>query len=151
MPSELYKSGLSQWIDAACINQENVLERSAQVQLTSRILATATMVYLWLREGVSEELDHAAFDVLSCLRSTDEHEQMLRTSNEEGKSVNICALGRTEEWATKLDQYSEGCKNRLMSGFGFVAYALHRIVDRSLFARRWVAQELSFPQSPPFC
>lgn len=42
------------WIDAICINQDNLGERNHQVQLMSRIYTRASQVCVWLGEGDSD-------------------------------------------------------------------------------------------------
>src|SRR6266487_6830888 len=42
------------WIDAICINQDDVVERSRQVQNMSRIFESAMRVVIWLGEGNSQ-------------------------------------------------------------------------------------------------
>lgn len=39
------------WVDAVCINQKNVEERSWQVQMMGRIYSTAARVVIWLGDG----------------------------------------------------------------------------------------------------
>ena len=50
------------WVDAICIDQQNLEERSAQVQLMFRIYGSATRVIVWLGEQ-SEDSD-LALDVI---------------------------------------------------------------------------------------
>ncbi|KAL1592617.1 hypothetical protein SLS60_011033 [Paraconiothyrium brasiliense] len=47
------------WVDALCINQGNLAERSIQVSQMDRIYRSASMVYVWL--GESNELTERAF------------------------------------------------------------------------------------------
>jgi hypothetical protein len=52
-PSAKASSGVSRsfwWIDAICINQEDVLERNQQVNLMTRIYKKAAGVHIWLGE-----------------------------------------------------------------------------------------------------
>lgn len=42
------------WIDAICIDQSNLEERSAQVQLMRTIFSRAERVYLWLGEETDD-------------------------------------------------------------------------------------------------
>jgi Heterokaryon incompatibility protein (HET) len=42
------------WVDAICIDQNNIPERNAQVQLMSQIYRKATMVVVWLGEETAE-------------------------------------------------------------------------------------------------
>jgi hypothetical protein len=45
--------GFSIWIDAVCINQENVREKEQQIPLMGEIYANAHEVYIWLGKGSS--------------------------------------------------------------------------------------------------
>ncbi|KAK4187347.1 heterokaryon incompatibility protein-domain-containing protein [Podospora australis] len=53
------------WIDAICINQNDVQERNQQVQLMRMIYQRAKAVLVWLDEVV--DTSHAAFDKLQAL------------------------------------------------------------------------------------
>lgn len=41
------------WVDAVCINQADVAEKSQQIPLMGDIYGLADLVYIWLREGTS--------------------------------------------------------------------------------------------------
>lgn len=53
------------WIDAICINQEDVLERNQQVNLMTRIYRKATGVHIWLGEHADDS--EMAFEVANQL------------------------------------------------------------------------------------
>jgi hypothetical protein len=57
------------WVDALCINQDDVNERSCQVQLMGRIFARAMKVLAWL--GLDDEFTGIAMDLL--LRAGSQH------------------------------------------------------------------------------
>ncbi|KAH7304461.1 heterokaryon incompatibility protein-domain-containing protein [Stachybotrys elegans] len=57
------KNGLL-WIDAVCINQSDVGEKTHQVRLMAQIYRQATTVYVWLGKQLSNE---SAIDTLSLL------------------------------------------------------------------------------------
>jgi len=46
--------GLTIWVDAVCINQNDSVEKSQQIPLMSDIYRIATFVYVWLGEGTPE-------------------------------------------------------------------------------------------------
>jgi hypothetical protein len=50
------------WVDALCINQTNMTERSIQVSQMDKVYQGATMVYVWL--GESNEMTRRAFEEL---------------------------------------------------------------------------------------
>ena len=136
------------WVDAVCINQDDVLERSAQVQMMSRIYATATAVYVWLGEGESEEVDQEAFTVLSCFSTEQDHELSHRTHDLEGRPIDICAVRKATYWLVAFGEPGDGGKERLMSVLEMILRSFGKIALRRVFKRRWVAQELAFARAP---
>jgi hypothetical protein len=65
------------WVDAICINQNDILERGSQVQLMNRIYPSASRVLVWLGDGaddsdpafhflqyVDQALDDAAIEMI---------------------------------------------------------------------------------------
>lgn len=59
----LRKGGITKvWVDALCINQNNLHEWSTQVSQMAQVYQGASMVYMWL--GESNELTERAFDEL---------------------------------------------------------------------------------------
>lgn len=55
----------SLWIDSICINQEDVVERSQQVQIMNRVYRNANIVHAWL--GEADRFSKAAIYSLSAL------------------------------------------------------------------------------------
>lgn len=55
------------WIDALCINQADVIERSEQVSMMGDIFSSARTVYLWI--GEADQCSDGAFDAMSLLSS----------------------------------------------------------------------------------
>lgn len=58
--------GLS-WIDALCVDQDNVSERSHQVNVMGQIYTAACQVLIWL--GPEDESTSSAFELMTALRS----------------------------------------------------------------------------------
>lgn len=52
------------WIDAVCIDQDNVAEKSRQISLMGAIYSSAAQVYIWLGEG-NEKTNRAMRDLAS--------------------------------------------------------------------------------------
>lgn len=65
------------WIDALCINQENILERNHQVGLMSRIYSKAVVVLAWL--GLASGNSNMAMDTLAY--NLDGSERQLQTGS----------------------------------------------------------------------
>ena len=106
------------WIDAICINQEDLAERAAQVKLMDRVYAQAEATLVWL--GAEDETiklaKRATWDIV--------------------RFAPIWSLGMiykfTPEWNTSLnDKEIELCFE-----------ALDSLMERSWFQRVWVIQEV---------
>jgi len=109
------------WIDAICINQEDIDERNAQVQLMAKIYETAQEVIVWLGEEGED-----SSPVLDLLR-------------------NIVAGSKMDYG----DQGAMGLKHNLVTA-GMVAKdhpawkSLTAFLCRPWFTRVWVVQEASW-------
>ncbi|KAL8910535.1 MAG: hypothetical protein Q9171_004178 [Xanthocarpia ochracea] len=110
------------WIDAICINQEDVLERSGQVRKLGDIYAAAIKVIIWL--GDEDEYTAPALQLLNILASVDTN-KLVR--------------------ADSLAQYDEAeSKSRELLGMNIdQTYwtALSWFYKRHWFRRIWVLQE----------
>jgi hypothetical protein len=113
------------WIDALCINQEDMEERSSQVARMADIYRLAHRVVVWL--GPESEVDRSS-EALSTLRSigsqieVDWTTQEIRATNEGDSSLADRNIPLT------LDQNS--LKSLLM------------VISRPWFERLWVQQEI---------
>ncbi|KAK1639695.1 heterokaryon incompatibility protein-domain-containing protein [Colletotrichum phormii] len=58
-----HPQGFRVWVDALCINQQDVAERNQQVQLMRRIYSSAELVFSWL--GEDDEEIGAAFETIN--------------------------------------------------------------------------------------
>jgi Heterokaryon incompatibility protein (HET) len=102
------------WIDALCINQNDLTERASQVQLIGRIFSCADSVFAWLGPK-----DGFTFDALLGLSSLSDHKSDLKDSGTSSLSS-----------ITDMD---------LVSWFSLLA-----LFQRLWFRRAWVAQEAIF-------
>ena len=109
------------WIDAICINQEDVAERNSQVGLMGQIFASATYVYIWLG------LARGTLPVKERLRFRD------------GRIVN----GTRWQHGTNPSTDEE-----LLVGLpASAAQDLIRQGDRAWWRRKWVLQEIALNQA----
>jgi hypothetical protein len=69
------------WIDAVCINQDDLTERGSQVQIMQQIYARADMVKIWL--GPAKEESHMGMDILKYLAHSTLQDQAPWTSGPE--------------------------------------------------------------------
>jgi hypothetical protein len=111
------------WIDAICVDQLNLDERSSQVERMADIYSCAERVVIWLGPE-TDETAHA-FDLLSLLASRIEIDWV----SEEVKSV--------------LEEHSEWVAQSTDLTFNEVEWsALHSVFSRPWFERLWVRQEV---------
>lgn len=99
------------WIDAICINQGDLQERAAQVQIMARIYAYAVSVSVWLGEEADES--STVFDLLRNISAED-------------------YLGEVLKWS---DAWWDTVNSRLVHAIN----ALEALLDRSWFRRAWVS------------
>ena len=67
------------WVDAICIDQNNLQERARQVQFMGRIYASAFQTLIWL--GEQTEKSGAAFEFLDVLQQSLHHGDSAATSD----------------------------------------------------------------------
>ncbi|KAH7363698.1 heterokaryon incompatibility protein-domain-containing protein [Pyrenochaeta sp. MPI-SDFR-AT-0127] len=116
------------WVDAICINQKDVLERGAQVQLMARIYSEADRVLLWLGRQYQDLVD-AALAYLGIFRNAQE-------VGEEERHRREKMLGLKRSF-TDLD--------------GGTEKALLALYCCPVFRRGWVIQEVALAKSVSVC
>ncbi|KAK4627933.1 Heterokaryon incompatibility protein 6, OR allele [Fulvia fulva] len=126
------------WIDAVCINQKDVQERSRQVQMMAEIFSTASEVLVWLGEGSDEAEDTRAYDAIPCLAChrhwEDDHDPITLKSGLPSCSV-MAPL------AVRLPAVMPWNSN-LIDLFITMTESIIPIVERRFFTRRWIVQEI---------
>ncbi|KAF2449124.1 HET-domain-containing protein [Karstenula rhodostoma CBS 690.94] len=105
------------WIDAICINQEDLAERSSQVSFMMNIYAAATRVVAWLGEDTSR--GESCFTLFKSIA------RMIRQS-QHGRSHGSCD-----------DAYQQLAQNN-----SFIS-----LLQRPWFNRIWIQQEVAAAQS----
>ncbi|KAH7305498.1 ankyrin repeat-containing domain protein [Stachybotrys elegans] len=124
------------WIDAICINQSDLDERSAQVQIMPDIYRQASSVIVWL--GVDKELKQQ-IDNKNCDVS-----QIMRRVNK--KANKLEKLRR--QWSVSLQSFIVDVisDSKIPEG-GILSIdelkVIIRIFLRAWFSRAWVVQELA--------
>ncbi|KAL6835587.1 HET domain-containing protein [Trichoderma sp. SZMC 28015] len=102
------------WADQICVNQEDLIERSQQVQFMNRIYKDASHVLVWLGLDSNGEAI-SAFSLIHNLHQT--------LQNAGGESY--------ARLADDLEQEVKNSKN-----------ALHSLTSRKWFKRGWIVQEI---------
>ncbi|KAJ8106124.1 hypothetical protein OPT61_g9749 [Boeremia exigua] len=109
------------WVDALCIDQSNITERSHQVHIMGEIYTTAKHIFIWL--GPEDESTGLAFELMKDLSSMkpserEELEPRRVSTNNESPLLDLT------RWV-----------------------ALSRFFARTWFSRVWVIQEAVFARS----
>lgn len=84
------------WVDALCINQEDVFERSSQVEMMREIFKSCTCVYVWLGEPTLSRLRSSTPESVSpkvvrvdsgmdCGSTYEEEQQVPHVGDQDGK------------------------------------------------------------------
>ena len=114
------------WVDAICINQNDLKERSDQVALMSGIYRAACQVIVWL--GPEEDDSSHAFDIMHAI----------------GLSIDV-------DWVSNSYKPKVAVNNQLFrmvedrQNYRFQdkeAIAINRLLHRQWFERLWIRQEI---------
>jgi len=105
------------WVDALCINQINVKERTAQVAHMHEVYSQAAKVYIWLGKGTPEE-NQKTFEFLNKILDLEKLEQLVE---------RLARKGDEPTWKEDL----QDCKRAIV------------LMKADWFSRRWVIQELA--------
>ena len=109
------------WIDAICIDQQNLKEKGSQVSLMSKIYASAEQVIVWF--GEEEESDALAFETAKRLKNYFRHENANTDTLED--------LWRSNDMDHDLPVFGS-------PGWA----ALGSLLSKRWFQRVWVVQEV---------
>lgn len=114
------------WVDAICINQQDVQERYQQVTMMGTIYMNATCVLIW----VGEDETNDAYECFNLIRETNKVLiQMLSLHGEVDRIPKLSAVagslrGNAKEWDR-----------------------VKRLMDRKWFTRVWVLQEVGLART----
>ena len=125
------------WVDALCIDQDNDIERTHQVQNMARIYEKAEQVLVWL----GETTDEAERVAISCI-----NEFATRVADFASNSWMLDDPRWAETWEYAI-RHGEALLSlnsreqpRVLKGSAYLAHALNRIFARPWFYRVWVLQ-----------
>ncbi|KAL8947678.1 MAG: hypothetical protein Q9222_006062 [Ikaeria aurantiellina] len=122
------------WVDAICINQDDLAERNSQVNLMAEIYGNSSGVIVWLGEedGTTAETRDLVQEIVNAANTTDE----------DGVFVNRRKMGH---WAYKSPE--------ALASIGLPAVtddqwrSLIDLYSRRWFSRLWVVQEMALPRN----
>jgi hypothetical protein len=118
------------WIDAICINQEDLEERSRQVKLMRRIYTNSSRLVVWL--GVADEEARVAASFIAKIYEKNTSGRAEQQSWETHLGGNVGS--KLRPWAARL---------KLSPGFAHTYRALGEFLARAWFRRAWIIQELA--------
>lgn len=126
------------WIDAICINQSDLDEKSHQVRLMGKIYSNAKMVSIWL-SGHTPELNHAPdpYQLLAPL-----------PSNFGGVGVNQFDIVSIIEWTEEL-LLKDSFEREHYVALVLVAHWLNIVMSFQWWERVWTIQEAVLPDNHP--
>ena len=113
------------WVDALCIDQDNIPERNAQVSRMKDIYERARKIVVWL--GPADTDGDLAIDVLAHLSSVARRAKKVTATTPIDDAVFFHANGKS------IDEKSWA--------------AVGRLLHRPWFERAWILQEISTPSS----
>jgi hypothetical protein len=127
------------WVDAVCINQEDLAERSSQVQIMPAIYKSARGVLIWL----GEEADRSGiiFDYLETIG-----DDVIRSNLTEFAQYYHLDPSWSEQRSSWIDLH------QVFPEHSESHEALLRFLARPWFRRAWIQQEASAnPQTTVYC
>lgn len=122
------------WVDAVCINQADIAERTAQVRLMWRIYSQAQKVHAWLG------LDSEANDGKLCFELLDKLVELSKAYNEmvlRGERLKAFAKGYPAQIKELIKELASLQPRSPLELF----------FTRPYFTRRWILQELYFARN----
>jgi hypothetical protein len=97
------------WIDALCIDQGNIQERSEQVKLMSRVYQTAAGIVVWL--GPDDDSTAPAMDLIKRVVELDDA-QRLQFNYNDVSSENFDPLLNSGKWRSLAQCFQREWFNR---------------------------------------
>jgi len=118
------------WVDAVCINQDDVAERSSQVEIMGDIYkqAHATLAWIGVNDGDSEYAVKTIMEISQMIAERPPDSDPLAWMNAE----------QTHLWGADAEKDPSG-----ISSYNRFWDAANRLLDRDYWGRAWIAQELA--------
>lgn len=128
------------WIDAICINQQDVVERSQQVAQMWRIYSGAERVLAWL--GPEDQLDSAAFDTLQAIsteigRSVTREGKGMWTPTNPADTLDYVEIADAALVKQLRSEYGDGIQAE-----GELSLPIQGLLAKRYFTRVWMIMEV---------
>jgi hypothetical protein len=113
------------WIDAICINQQDIAERNSQTRFMGEIYLKSFVLVVWL--GIGQDSSDLAFKALSAFT----HD--FRALQRLGGMEEVVYDSAFDKWMNFRD-FSAGFQDK-------IRHAIVQLFDRPWFTRGWIRQE----------
>jgi Heterokaryon incompatibility protein (HET) len=137
------------WIDAICIDQQNLLEKSVEVSRMGEIYGSAQVVLAWI--GPATDTSDIAISNLQRVGQRAIDEGYLEIADYEQWAVDLLRLdydeSGTKPWGYDL---MFGLKIGVGEGVDFYFPAMRELTQRTYWNRVWMFQEASLPRNHVF-
>ncbi|KAL8930408.1 MAG: hypothetical protein Q9208_000591 [Pyrenodesmia sp. 3 TL-2023] len=142
------------WIDAVCINQWNLAEKTHQVGMMRSIYRNASRVLIWLGEtdkdirkamAFLQRADEVEGSLYTPPSSLAEYREALQQVKEEGKAEKRKAKERKAEERKAEERNANDLSEKLRP----FALGLAKIFQKQWWFRVWVVQEMLVAKKPP--
>ncbi|KAF2653328.1 HET-domain-containing protein [Lophiostoma macrostomum CBS 122681] len=137
------------WVDAVCINQGDVEEKSIQIQAMGKIYSLAHRVIVWISSATRES--ELAMSLFEAMIAPLPHEASSSPTQDFGHSANFGVSGPSpdaldtvdgrKDWWSKWETGFRSPKNQMLFS------CLQEFLERSWWKRIWVFQELVLADS----
>ena len=117
------------WVDAICINQDNVAERSSQVQMMHRIFESSQQLFFWLGNP-SHELNNTLREL--------KWRGLIGYKDDPIASWDPLQFTREVNTKSATSKYNDAFRSRFC----------RQVVETLWFRRRWVIQEVLMSTGP---
>lgn len=118
------------WVDALCINQNDLLERSAQVQIMRLIFQSACFLYIWLGPEADDSTYAAATLHTLAARFKEDNAGSIIRSNSIKQDDGL-------DWVMSTDTIPYQCRD---------VASCRMLISRPWFERTWIRQEVYHAQ-----
>jgi hypothetical protein len=127
---EIRERAIYLWVDAVCINQNDLLERNSHLFLMPTIYSKAVVVTIWLGEE-SEDAPQAMEEIVNLVN----HLDVLARAN---------AVGLRTDDTSHISPHDPIC----LAAAG--SQTIWNILNKPWFSRVWIAQEVTWTQERKF-
>jgi hypothetical protein len=124
------------WVDALCINQEDVLERNQQVAQMSSVYRSSKLTLIWL--GLQTEAD------ISCINILQQIETIKQNIYDDGWKDHVYHRDLTRHWIIVKAFQQSGHIDAIFA-------SMEAFFSKSWFRRVWVVQELLLSPEIQIC